>query len=77
MQTRTYSNCAAHNPNNTLDEPQCWNLVSGQIDCCDQHQTHQEDSDQTAFINENRQSIMGGISEMTITQKLLQKLRKM
>ncbi len=77
MQTRTCSNCAAHNPSNTPDEPQCWNLVSGQIDCCDQHQTRQEDSNQNAFINENRQEILGGIQATLITQKLLQKLRKM
>lgn len=62
---RTCANCAAFNPAPKTDEPICWNLVSfhahpgtpqalsqepGPADCCDSHQTHEEDAAQTHEI---------------------------
>lgn len=84
--TRTCANCTAFNPVRAIDEPGCLNLVSfivsadrsrdpGPTDACDLHQTHQEDAAQTAYIEVNREAIMGGIKATVVTQELMGKLR--
>ena len=84
--TRTCATCAAFNPIHSIDQPVCVNLVSfivsndrsrdpGPNDLCDAHQTHQEDADQTAFIDANRAAIWGNIKATAATQELLGKLR--
>lgn len=64
--------------------PECWNLVSftehagstqalrrapGPTDCCNHHQTHQEDAKQTAYIDQHRDAIMAGIRRQAAAQE--------
>lgn len=67
---RTCSTCAAFNPSATGEEDVCGNLVSftehhgtpqavshepSPTDCCDSHQTHEEDKAETHQIEAARQ----------------------
>lgn len=70
---RTCTNCAAFNPSPTGEDPTCWNLVSfteqhgtpqaltrepGPHDHCNDHLTHDESTEQTAFIDAHRDTIL-------------------
>lgn len=84
---RTCANCAAFNPKHAVDQPGCWNLVSFAVspgqsrepsptDACDGQQTHQEDAEETAYIETNRDAIWDNIRATVATQELLGKFRK-
>ncbi len=70
---RTCTNCAAFNSDPVGNEPTCWNLVSitgqhstqqvltrehGPNDNCDNHLTHAESLEQTAYIDVHRDVIV-------------------
>ena len=85
--TRTCATCAAFSKDSIAGPPSCLNLVSfiispgrsrepGPADVCDYHATHQEDAEQAAYIEANREAIMGSIKAMAATQELMGKLRK-
>ena len=84
---RTCANCAAFIEDSIAEPSSCLNLVSFIIspgksrepiptDTCDAHKTHQEDADETAFIDANRAAIWDCIKAQVATQELLGKLRK-
>jgi hypothetical protein len=85
--TKTCATGAAFNEDSIAEPSSCLNLVSflispgksrepGPTDVCDYHQTHQEDAEQAAYIEANREAIMGGVMAMAATQELMGKLRR-
>jgi hypothetical protein len=85
--TRACASCAAFgaDPDKASSPAECWNLVSiatpghqrrapRLTDSCDLHQTHQEDAEQTAFIDANRDSIMTGIRHQVTAERCMRKI---